>query len=171
MKQDKKTGSSYQAGLEFSADIRKLRQQGLYRKERIISARNGVNIGIDGKSLINFCSNDYLDLACDPRISKAMNAAAKKFGIGSGASPLVSGKTVLHHELEELLAEITGRDRVLLFPSGYMANLAIISGLAQLRGDEVFEDKLCHASMIDGAAISPARLKRYQHTSLPSLKR
>ncbi|MEX2488190.1 MAG: 8-amino-7-oxononanoate synthase, partial [Pseudomonadales bacterium] len=171
MKLDKKADISYQAGLEFSADTDKLRQQGLYRKERIISARNSVNIEIDGQPLINFCSNDYLDLACDPRISTAMNAAAQKFGTGSGASPLVSGKTVLHHELEELLAQLTGRDRVLLFSCGYMANLAVISGLVRSRGDEVFEDKLCHASMIDGAAISPACLKRYQHASPASLKK
>ena len=153
-----------------SADLQQLELDGLYRKERILNARQGVEIEIDGNRLINFCSNDYLGLANHPRIARAMQDAAVEFGTGSSASPLVSGKTVLHRSLEEKLADVTKRDRVLLMSCGYMANLAIVAGLVSSRNQWIFEDRLCHASMVDAARLSGARLKRYTHASPASLE-
>lgn len=147
-----------------------LQREGLYRKERIVEARRGVQIQIDGNQLINFCSNDYLGLASHPRISRAMQAAADNYGVGSTASPLVCGKSSLHDILERKLARLTGRDRALILSCGYMANLAILSALASSRAQTIFEDRLCHASMVDGAIISRATKKRYAHASPVALE-
>jgi len=155
---------------EFSANVESLRHQGLYRKERLVNARSGAEIEIDGTRLINFCSNDYLGLASHPKIIRAMQTAADKFGTGSSASALVSGKSALHEKLEEHIAVCTGRDRALVLSCGYMANLALFSGLISSRGQAIFADRLCHASMIDGAMASVARTRRYKHASVASLE-
>ena len=120
---------------------------------------------VDGRTLVNFCSNDYLGLARDPRLVAAMTRAAGAFGAGSGAAHLVTGHTREHHALEEELADFLGRDSALLFSTGYMANLGAISTLVG-RGDLVLEDRLNHASLIDGALLSGARLSRYSHNSV-----
>jgi 8-amino-7-oxononanoate synthase len=155
---------------ELSADIKTLREEGLYRKERIIQSRQGADIVIDDKGLINFSSNDYLGLACHPEIVAAMQNAAGNFGVGSSASPLVSGKTRLHVQLEQRIATITGRERALLLSCGYMANLAIFSSLIQSRRQEIYQDRLCHASMIDGAATTGRRIRRYAHANPAALE-
>ncbi|TLY95379.1 MAG: 8-amino-7-oxononanoate synthase [Gammaproteobacteria bacterium] len=115
-----------------------------------------------GRELIDFSSNDYLGLARHPGPAAAMSACAARTGAGSGASHLVSGHGAEHQRLEEELAAFTGRERALLFSTGYMANLAVMSALAG-RGERVLLDRLSHASLIDGALLSGARLRRYRH--------
>ena len=125
---------------------------------------------IDNKNVISFCSNDYLGLANHPQIKQATIDAIKHFGIGSGAAHLVNGHSIVHHQLEEELAEFTGYPRALLFSTGYMANLGLCQALVE-KGDYVFEDRLNHASLVDGGLISGARLQRYLHNDVSSLKK
>lgn len=116
----------------------------------------------DGREVVNFCSNDYLGLARHPELAAAMSAAASALGAGSGAAHLVSGHGPEHALLERELAEFTGRERALLFSTGYMANLGVLSALAG-RDETILQDKLNHASLIDGAQLAGARLRRYAH--------
>jgi 8-amino-7-oxononanoate synthase len=115
-----------------------------------------------GRRLVNFCSNDYLGIAGDPRLVAAMQAAAAQWGAGAGAAHLVTGHTAEHQALEEELAAFTGREAALLFSTGYMANVGVISALAA-RGEVVVQDRFNHASLLDGARQSGARLQRYRH--------
>lgn len=140
----------------------------LYRSRRIAESAAGVTTVVDGKTLINFCSNDYLGLANDDRIKEAMIQGVKEYGVGSGAAHLISGHTAAHHELEEALAEFTGRSRALLFSTGVMANQGIIGALLG-RHDLVYEDKLNHASLLDAAVLSRAKLIRYSHLDTEKL--
>lgn len=117
---------------------------------------------VDGQPLVNFSSNDYLGLAGHPKLVEAMQAAAARWGAGAGAAHLVSGHTAEHHALEEELAAFTGREAALLFSTGYMANVGVVTALAA-RGEVVLQDKLNHASLLDGARQSDARLVRYAH--------
>lgn len=110
---------------------------------------------------INFASNDYLGLRQDPRVISAFKTAAEKYGVGSGASSFVTGFTQAHQVLEDYLAQITGR-HVMLFANGYTANVSVLTTLCQ-RGDSIVADKLCHASLIDGARYSGAKLIRFKH--------
>jgi len=143
--------------------------QGLYRKRRIIASPQGVHLTADGRELINFCSNDYLGLANHPDVIRAFKNAAGQYGVGSGSAHLVCGHSAAHHALEEELAEFCGRERALLFSTGYMANLGAISALVG-SGDTVIEDRLNHASLIDGGLLSGARFKRYRHADLGHLE-
>lgn len=118
--------------------------------------------------MLNFCSNDYLGLAADSRIIQAMCQGAKEYGVGSGAAHLLSGHTAVHEELEQALATFIHRPRALLFSTGYMANLGIITALLQ-RTDEVWEDRLNHASLIDGGLLSGANFHRYPHSNPTAL--
>ena len=124
----------------------------------------------DGRELVDFCSNDYLGLAAHPVLAVAMSACAAACGAGSGASHLISGHGAEHARLEEALAAFTGRERALLFSTGYMANLAVMDALAG-RGERVLLDRLCHASLIDGARLSGATLKRYAHADADAAAR
>jgi 8-amino-7-oxononanoate synthase len=117
---------------------------------------------VNGATLLNFCSNDYLGLARDPRLVRAMQESAAAWGAGAGAAHLVSGHTREHQLLEEELAAFTGREAALLFSTGYMANLGVITAFAA-RGEVVVQDRLNHASLLDGARLSAARLLRYRH--------
>jgi 8-amino-7-oxononanoate synthase len=125
---------------------------------------------VDGQDVLSFCSNDYLGLANHPKLKEAAVRAINQFGVGSGASHLVNGHSTLHHTLEEKLAEFTGRDRAVLFSTGYMANLGTIAALVG-KGDTVLEDRWNHASLLDGGLQSGARFKRYQHNDVQSLER
>ncbi len=138
------------------------RADSLYRERQVAEGPQGIEVMIDGRPLLSFCSNDYLGLAGHPEVVAALQEGARRFGAGSGASHLISGHSRAHHALEEELAAFTGRPRALLFSTGYMANLGVICALAG-RGDTVFEDRLNHASLIDGALLSQARLRRYPH--------
>ena len=142
---------------------------GLYRNRRLLDGPQATTVRVDGRELLSFCSNDYLGLANDPRVIEALAAGAARYGAGSGASHLVSGHSRAHHELEEALAAFTGRARALLFGSGYAANLGVISALLG-RGDAVFEDRLNHASLLDGGLLSGARFQRFLHNDAASLE-
>ena len=120
---------------------------------------------VDGRARVNFCSNDYLGLARDPRVAEALIDAAKRWGTGSGAAHLVTGHTQAHHALEEALADFTGRESALLFSTGYMANLGVMQAFAG-RGETVLQDRLNHASLIDGAQLAGAKLARYAHADV-----
>jgi 8-amino-7-oxononanoate synthase len=125
---------------------------------------------VDGKDTIAFCSNDYLGLADHHLIKQAMIDAINIYGTGSGAAHLVNGHSVAHHQLEEELAEFTGYPRALLFSTGYMANLGLCQALLD-KTDYVFEDRLNHASLIDGGLITGARFQRYLHNDVDSLEK
>jgi 8-amino-7-oxononanoate synthase len=148
--------------IDLSKKLNELSQQSLYRSRRIIESPQGINLMCDGKPVINFCSNDYLGLANHPDVINAFKSAVDKYGVGSGSAHLICGHSSAHHQLEEELAAFTGRDRALLFSTGYMANMGAISALVG-RGDTVFEDRLNHASLLDGGLLSGARFKRYVH--------
>ncbi|MDD5033587.1 MAG: 8-amino-7-oxononanoate synthase [Methylococcaceae bacterium] len=153
---------------ELPARLAQIEAQGLYRRRLVLEKRLGPEFECEGRRLLNFCSNDYLGLSDHREVIKAMQTAAEAYGVGSGASHLVSGHGPAHQALEEALAEFTGRERALLFSTGYMANLGVITALAE-RGDWVFEDRLNHASLLDGARLSGARLKRYAHGDMDRL--
>jgi 8-amino-7-oxononanoate synthase len=155
---------------QLPARLREIELQGLYRRRRILGSSQGVEVECEGRRLLNFCSNDYLGLAAHPEVVQAFRRGAQAHGVGSGASHLVCGHGRAHHALEEELAEFTGRERALLFSTGYMANLGVIAALAG-RGDWVFEDRLNHASLLDGALLSGARLKRFSHADADDLRR
>ena len=155
------------ATLQVQLDQRQ--QQFLYRQRRTVESGCGSVLQIDGQSLINFCSNDYLGLAGHKSIAKALQAGADTYGTGSGASHLISGHSTAHQQLEEQLAEFTGRPRALLFSTGYMANMGIINALVG-RHDLVLQDQLNHASLIDGGRLSRAIFKRYKHNNIEHLQ-
>ena len=143
--------------------LAQLAAQHLQRRRRTVSAaQEGAGVVVDGQRLINFCGNDYLGLNAHPALAQALARSAAVAGSGSGASHLVSGHTLEHERLEEELAQFTGRERALLFSTGYMANLAAITCLAG-RDSQVVMDRLSHASLIDAARLSGARLKRFTH--------
>ena len=146
------------------------REKQLYRKRSILESPQSVHLQVNGKKCISFCSNDYLGLANHPKVIEAFQSAAKKWGVGSGASHLVSGHTSEHHALEEELAAFTGRESTILFSTGYMANLGCITALMQ-EGDAVFEDKLNHASLLDAGLASGAKFQRFLHNDLDNLQR
>jgi len=148
---------------ELPARLAEIDRRGLFRRRRVMASPQRVEVECEGRRLVNFCSNDYLGLANHPRVVEAFRRGAAIYGVGSGASHLICGHGQAHHALEEELAEFTGRERALLFSTGYMANLGVIVALAG-RGDWVFEDRLNHASLLDGALLSGARLRRYAHT-------
>jgi 8-amino-7-oxononanoate synthase len=146
--------------------LESLTQAHLRRTRRIVEAypqpRDATQVIVDGRRLVNFCSNDYLGLSAHPALAEAAMHCLQRGVFGAGASHLVTGHTREHHALEEELAAFTGRERALLFSSGYLANLGVIGALAR-RGDRVLADRLCHASLLDGALLSGARLRRYAH--------
>ena len=153
---------------DLSRQLKQRRQNSLYRERRVLDSPQGVEITIDGKQLLSFCSNDYLGLANHPDVIAAFHRGLDQYGAGSGAAHLVTGHSRAHHELEEALADFTGRPRALLFSTGYMANLGVMSALLG-RGDHVFEDRLNHASLLDGARLSEAKLRRYAHNDMGQL--
>jgi 8-amino-7-oxononanoate synthase len=149
--------------------LHKRRQAGLYRSRRVISTAQQPDLVVDGKPLVAFCSNDYLGLANHPDVVTAMQRAAGEYGVGSGAAHLITGHSRAHHRLEEALAAFTARPRALLFSTGYMANLGVISALLG-QGDRLFEDRLNHASLVDAGQLTRAKMMRYQHADAQSLR-
>ena len=147
---------------DLTTTLNALEKRQLYRRRRIVKGPAGREIIVNGRTLLNFCSNDYLGLAADPRVSSALKAGVDRWGVGAGASHLVSGHTSAHHELEEALAEFTRRPRALLFGSGYAANLGTINALLG-PGDHIFEDRLNHASLLDGGWLSRAHFTWFAH--------
>jgi 8-amino-7-oxononanoate synthase len=148
--------------------LAKLKRREMYRRRRVVGSPQGREIIVDGRRLLNFCSNDYLGLAADERIRDAFKAGVDAWGVGAGASHLVCGHTAAHHELEAALADFTGRPRALLFSSGYAANMGVINALLGVR-DRVFEDRLNHASLLDGGWISRADFNWFEHRDMADL--
>ena len=155
---------------ELQTELDALQRDGLQRQRRILEVPCGPQARVDGQELTSFCSNDYLGLANDPLLVEAACAGARTWGVGSGASHLVSGHLLPHAQLEQRLAEFTGFPGALLFSTGYMANLAIVPALVG-RHDAVFADRLNHASLIDAVQLSRAESQRYPHGDLAALER
>jgi 8-amino-7-oxononanoate synthase len=148
----------------LEAGLSRLASTGRLRRRSVVEARSadGIHVRLEDAALLAFCSNDYLGLAAHPRVVAAFTEATREWGVGSGASHLVSGHCREHHALEDELAAFTGRARTLLFSTGYMANLAVVTALLG-RGDRVFMDRLNHASLLDAGLASDARFARYPH--------
>lgn len=153
---------------DFSDELAALDAQSLRRRRRIVESPCAPELVVDGRPMLAFCSNDYLGLANDPALIAAAQEGAKRYGLGSGASPLVCGHMTPHAALEKRLAEFAGFERALLFSTGYLANLGAVPALAG-RGDAIFSDRLNHASLIDAARLSRAELNVYPHCDLPAL--
>jgi 8-amino-7-oxononanoate synthase len=145
--------------------LAELERRGLRRRRLVRHGPQGPRIVVDGRELLAFCSNDYLGLANHPRIVEAAIDAASRHGIGEGASHLLSGHSAVHERLEVKLAEFVGMPRALLFSTGYQANIGALTALAGAE-DAIFSDALNHASLIDGARLSRARVVRYPHADL-----
>lgn len=142
--------------------LQHLKAQNLLRQRRVLQSPQGVEVEVDGQRLLSFCSNDYLGLAADPRVIEALQWGAKQYGVGAGGSHLVTGHATPHHNLEQELAEFVGAERALVFSTGYMANLGIITALMDRHG-LIVEDKLNHASLIDAARLAKSDVKRFKH--------
>ncbi|MCU7919430.1 MAG: 8-amino-7-oxononanoate synthase [Candidatus Thiodiazotropha sp. (ex Dulcina madagascariensis)] len=145
------------------------RKASLYRSRRVVSSPQLPEMEVDGRRLLAFCSNDYLGLANHPEVVRALQQGATDNGVGSGAAHLITGHTRSHHALEEELAAFTRRPRALLFSTGYMANLGVVTALLG-RGDRLFADRLNHASLLDAGLLSRAKMMRYRHADLDSLR-
>ena len=142
----------------------------LLLRVRTIDQVDGPRIVVDGKALLNFASNDYLGLAQHRSLREALVKAVARWGVGATAAHLLGGHREEHAALEEKLARWTGRERALLFSTGYMANLGALSALLR-EGDVCVQDKLNHACLIDGARLAGAQLKRYRHADVESARR
>jgi len=154
--------------IEIEARLDELKALGLYRRTRLVSGPQGPHVLLDGKPVLLLCSSNYLGLADHPRVREAAADAAMRWGVGTGASRLVSGTMTIHRRLEERLAAFTGRESTLLFGSGYLANAGTISALAR-PGDVVFSDELNHASVGDGCRLSGADVFVYDHCDVEHL--
>ncbi len=155
---------------QLKAFLKEKKQQQLYRSVCHSESPQQPRMVVDGKQVLTFCSNDYLGLANHPAIIKAFKQAADKFGVGSGSAHLINGHSIEHQKLEEALAEYTGRDRALLFSTGYMANLGVVNALLD-QGDSLFADRLNHASLMDAGLLSKARMRRYAHNDIGALQK
>ncbi len=147
-----------------------LQEAGLYNRIRTISSPQGAWLVVDGKRVLNFCSNNYLGLANDPRLVQAATAALQKYGVGPAAVRSIAGTLDLHLELERRMAAFKGVEAVVSFQSGFTANLATIPALVG-KEDAIFSDELNHASIIDGSRLSGARIIRYAHADPNDLER
>ena len=153
---------------DLASRLAERRAAHLYRHRPLLETPQQPEVTVDGEPLLAFCSNDYLGLASHPDVIRAMRQGAERWGVGGGASHLVMGHSTPHHQLEEALAEFTGRPRALLFSTGYMANLAAVTALVG-QGDTVLEDRINHASLLDAGLLSGARFSRYLHNDADSL--
>jgi len=154
----------------LTEELATLERDHLRRFLRQLESPQGPEIALDGKRVLNFCSNDYLGLAGDPRVIAAAKAAVERWGAGAGASRLIAGNLGIFAELEAALARLKGYPACLLLGSGYQANLGLIPALAD-RGDVIFSDRLNHASLIDGCRLSRAETRIFEHLDLEELER
>ena len=154
----------------FSKELDNLVASGLYRSMPLVEGSQAGHVILNGREVLLLCSNNYLGLADHPLLKSAAISAVENFGVGSGASRLVSGNMELHQLLEEKLAAFKGSEAAILFNGGYPANIGIIAALAG-RGDTIYSDRLNHASIVDGAVLSRARLLRYPHCDHKALRR
>jgi 8-amino-7-oxononanoate synthase len=147
---------------QLNEQLRSREEKNLFRRRLILESPQHTHVSIGGREHLAFCSNDYLGLADHPQLVSAACEGARKYGVGSGASHLISGHSLAHHALEEALARFTGLPRALLFSTGYMANVGAVTALLG-HGDAIFCDKLNHASLNDAALLSRAKFSRYSH--------
>ncbi len=139
------------------------------RRRRVLDGTQGAHVTIDGQRVVSFCSNDYLGLAADPALVQAAHAALDECGVGAGAAHLITGHHRFHEDFEAAFARFVGKPAALLFSTGYMANLGVVTALLGRHG-EVFGDKLNHASLVDAAQLSGATFTRYRHNDLAQLE-
>ena len=154
---------------EFDGRLAELGEASLLRQRRVVVPERGARLTVDGRSLLAFCSNDYLGLAADPALRAAAHAAIDVYGIGSGASPMVSGHSAANAALEDELAAFVQLPKALYFYAGFATNASIVPALVG-PGDAMFSDALNHASLIDGMRLSKARIQRYDHADLGKLE-
>lgn len=152
----------------ISDELQNLRDQGLYNTIRTISSPQGAWLDVDSKRVLNFCSNNYLGLANDPRLRDAAKRAVDEFGAGPAAVRTIAGNLTLHRELEARLAKFKGAEATIAFQSGFASNLGTIAALVG-KEDVIFSDELNHASIIDGARLSGAKIVRYAHNDANAL--
>ncbi len=153
----------------LTQEIDGLKEQGLYNRIRTIGSAQGARLIVDGKDVLNFCSNNYLGLANHPKIVEAAKNATKKYGVGPAAVRSIAGTMDLHVELEKRLAKFKGAEDVITFQSGFTANLGTISALVG-KDDVIFSDRLNHASIIDGCRLSGAKIIAYEHNDPAALE-
>src|SRR6185437_13858671 len=154
---------------ELEQRLAEIERLGLGRRFRLVSGPQGPHVVLEGKPVLLLCSNNYLGLADHPKVREAAAEAAMRWGVGAGASRLISGTMTIHGRLEERLASFEGSESCLLFGSGYLANIGVIGALAG-RGDTVFSDELNHASIIDGCRLSRAEVVVYRHLDAEHLE-
>ncbi|MBT9589807.1 MAG: 8-amino-7-oxononanoate synthase [Thiobacillus sp.] len=146
-----------------------LKADHLERRRLLLDGAQGAHVTIDGQRVVSFCSNDYLGLAADPALVQAAHTALDQCGVGAGAAHLISGHHRFHHDFEAAFAHFVGKPAALLFSTGYMANLGVLTALCE-RHSEVFADKLNHASLVDAARLSGATFTRFRHRDLAQLE-
>jgi glycine C-acetyltransferase len=154
----------------INSEISNLQTAGCYRRMKLTGSASNARISLNGKEVINFSSNNYLGLAASSFLRQAAAEAITGFGVGTGASRLISGNLTLHEELERKIAGFKMTESALVFNCGYMANCGLLSALGQ-RDDVIFSDRFNHASIIDGILLSKARLARYAHKDMDELRR
>src|SRR3954467_10434323 len=154
---------------DIAERLEDLKERDLYRRMRLVSGPQGPRVLLDGRPVLLLCSNNYLGLADHPRVREAAAEAAMRYGVGAGASRLVSGNMTVHRRLEAELADFKGSQACLLFGSGYLANAGIVSALAR-EGDVVLSDSLNHASIVDGCRLAKARTFVYDHCDVEHLE-
>ena len=155
--------------MNVAAQLEALREAGLYRSTQLISGPQGPRVMLDGKPVLLLCSNNYLGFADHPRVRQAAADAAMRWGVGAGASRLVSGTMTIHEQLEQRLAEFEGTESCVLFGSGYLANVGVLSTLGRA-GQTIFSDALNHASIIDGCRLAQADTFVYGHRDVEHLE-
>lgn len=156
-------------GATLAQRLARREQQGLLRQRLVRYGPQQPTLVLNGHPLVSFCSNDYLGLASHPDVLAACREGLAQYGLGSGASHLVTGHSAAHHALEEELADFLGRERALLFSTGYMANVGVINALMQ-EGDLVLQDALNHASLLDGGWLSRAQSRRFPHADTTAVQ-
>ncbi len=156
--------------MDFSQELQYFKNINHYRKRDIVTTPQSIKIKISNKELINFCANDYLALANNADIKKTFKKAISIYGVGSGASHLVGGHFEIHEKLEQELAKFSGYEKVLLYSTGYMANLGVLSALKN-NLDWIVQDRLNHASIIDANLLAGFAIRRYHHNDISSLEK
>jgi len=162
------TDTSTPALTDFESRLAELDAKHLVRTRRVVEAKDGPRLQVDGQAMLSFCSNDYLGLAQHPALIRAAQEAAAQFGVGASSSAMLSGHEAPHDALEHELAAFVGLPRALYFGSGYLANVGLLPALVG-RGDAVFSDALNHACLIDGVRLSRAESRIYPHNDLDTL--
>jgi len=160
---------SFAALTRLQQGLAALKADHLERRRQLLDGAQGAHVTVNGQRVISFCSNDYLGLAADPALVAAAHAALDQCGVGAGAAHLITGHHRFHHDFEAAFARFVGKPAALLFSTGFMANLGVLTTLVPRKG-EVFADKLNHASLVDAAQLSGASFTRYRHNDLAQLE-